>query len=232
MAYYVFLPLALIFSFFFCLQRRKGYNLNNLFLKTISSIGFVFTAILAMIENPNAKIFGLFVIFGGVLGMLGDIFLDLKGIYINYADKYLNSGFMFFLIGHIFYSTTIIVQSKMQWWMCIICVALAIGTSVGNYFISEKALKLDFGKFAKIVSTYVAFMSLTMYLAFAALIMSKFKSVEYILLSIGATLFTLSDAVLSGTYFGKGKDRPIDYFVNHFLYYGGQYLIASSVLFM
>ena len=47
----------------------------------------------------------------------------------------------------------------------------------------------------------------------------------------GATLFTISDAILSNTYFGRGFDGGIWLFLNHFAYYAGQYLIASSVFF-
>jgi len=47
---------------------------------------------------------------------------------------------------------------------------------------------------------------------------------------IGALLFLLSDLVLSGTYFGTGKRRPVDVILNHILYYAGQFLIAGSVL--
>ena len=48
----------------------------------------------------------------------------------------------------------------------------------------------------------------------------------------GAVLFTLSDLVLSGTYFGEGKDRPVDIILNYILYYSGQFLIALSLLFV
>ena len=49
---------------------------------------------------------------------------------------------------------------------------------------------------------------------------------------IGAVLFALSDLVLSGTYFGVGKDRPADLIANYLLYYPAQYLIALSLLFL
>ena len=52
-----------------------------------------------------------------------------------------------------------------------------------------------------------------------------------VLMAIGATLFTISDAILSNTYFGRGFDGSIWLFLNHFTYYAGQYLIASSVFF-
>ena len=48
----------------------------------------------------------------------------------------------------------------------------------------------------------------------------------------GALLFALSDLVLSGTYFGQGKDRPVDIILNYASYYPAQFLIAASLLFL
>ena len=43
-------------------------------------------------------------------------------------------------------------------------------------------------------------------------------------------LFIASDAVLSGIYFGKDKCVKSQILLNHILYYGAQYLIASSLV--
>ncbi|MBE7007859.1 MAG: hypothetical protein E7422_01715, partial [Ruminococcaceae bacterium] len=47
---------------------------------------------------------------------------------------------------------------------------------------------------------------------------------------LGSLLFAASDLILSGTYFGKGKDRPVDIITNYLTYYPAQYLIALSLL--
>ncbi len=57
------------------------------------------------------------------------------------------------------------------------------------------------------------------------------EQVWYIM-SAGGILFLLSDLVLSGTYFGEGKNKPSYVVVNHALYYGAQFCIASSILFL
>ena len=49
---------------------------------------------------------------------------------------------------------------------------------------------------------------------------------------IGAVLFAVSDLVLSGTYFGEGKERPVDFILNYVAYYGGQFLIAFSLYYL
>ena len=102
--------------------------------------------------------------------------------------------------------------------------------SIGNSFVS-KLMKIHFGAYRKIVFTYVIFLSTTMILSIVSFFTLGFHK-NFLLLSIGAVCFTASDAVLSSTFFARGKDGSFYLFINHFLYYAGQYLIAASVLFM
>lgn len=229
MAYYIVLVIGVVFSFYFCLKRRSGSNLENLFLKTASSLCFILTAVIALMLNPDTYIYGGLIIFGGILGLVGDVFLDLKGIYKKDEDVYLNGGFISFLIGHIFYSSAIIYFSGMKWWIAIICAVISIIASAVN-IASAKIMKFEYGKFKTIVFLYCFVLFFTMILSISAMFISHF-SLNYVLLTIGAVLFTLSDLVLSGTYFGEGKNRGFDYFLNHLLYYSGQFLIASSIMF-
>jgi hypothetical protein len=48
----------------------------------------------------------------------------------------------------------------------------------------------------------------------------------------GAVLFAVSDLILSGTYFGRGKERPVDLLLNYLTYYPAQFLIAWSLLYL
>ena len=52
------------------------------------------------------------------------------------------------------------------------------------------------------------------------------------LLFIGGVFFAISDLILSGTYFGVGKERSIDLALNYITYYSAQFLIASALVFM
>lgn len=230
MAYYIVLPFGLVFSLFFCIKRSKGFSVSNLMLKSISSLCYLLTAVFALLSNSSAYIYGSLIIFGGALGLVGDILLDLKGIYKKDESSYLLGGFIFFLVGHLFYSGAIIYTAQLKWWIVLICLAFSILFSIGN-IASAKIMKVHFGAYRTIVGFYVVFLVLTMALAIAAAIVTHFEK-KYVLLAVGAVMFTLSDVVLSGTFFGRGKDKSFHYFINHFLYYAGQYLIASSVLFM
>ena len=52
------------------------------------------------------------------------------------------------------------------------------------------------------------------------------------MLFAAGALFAISDLILSGTYFGIGKTRPVDLITNTVTYYCAQYLIAFSLLFI
>ena len=103
MMYYIVLPFGVVLSLIFCWKRRLGYSVNNLIFKSVSSLCYLLTAVFALISNSQAHTYGSLVIMGGALGLVGDILLDLKGIYKSEEKVYLKGGFIFFLIGHIFY---------------------------------------------------------------------------------------------------------------------------------
>ena len=104
MMYYIVLSVGVLVSLIFCFKRSKGYSVNNLIFKSVSSLCYLLTAVFALITNWQAYTYGSLVIMGGALGLVGDILLDLKGIYKNEEKIYLKGGFIFFLIGHIFSS--------------------------------------------------------------------------------------------------------------------------------
>ena len=132
MAYYIVLSIGLVVSLMFCIKRRKGFSVSNLMFKSVSSLCYLLTAAFALVMNSSANIYGSLIIFGGALGLVGDISLDLKGIYKKDESTYLIGGFIFFLIGHLFYSGAIIYSIKMKWWIVLICLAVSIAFSFAN----------------------------------------------------------------------------------------------------
>ena len=54
----------------------------------------------------------------------------------------------------------------------------------------------------------------------------------YVMLFVGGTLFAISDLILCGTYFGVGKERPVDLISNAVTYYAAQFIIAFSLFFI
>lgn len=230
MFYYIVLAVGVVVSFVFCYQRRLGFSLKNLLFKSISSLCFLLTAVFALIGNSSAYIYGSLIIMGGALGLVGDILLDLKGVYKQDEKTYLKGGFIFFLVGHIFYIGALIYSVKPKWWLILIAAVVSILIGIGTV-LSANLMKVHYGAYRRIVAIYVAFLAMTMLTSILCVFLTDFQK-GYILMAIGSVLFLLSDVVLSNTFFGRGKDKQHHLFINHFLYYAGQYLIASSVLFI
>lgn len=230
MVYYIVLAVGVLVSLIFCYQRRLGYSVKNLLFKSVSSLCYLLTAVFALIENSGAYTYGSLIIMGGALGLVGDILLDLKGIYPAEEKVYLKGGFIFFLVGHIFYTLSIIYSTHMKWYFVVGAVVVSAILGIGTVLMAN-VMKVHYGAYRRIVAVYVGFLSLTTVTAIISAITTGFQK-GYVLLAIGSVLFLLSDAVLSNTFFGRGKDKPHHLFINHFLYYAGQYLIAASVMFV
>ena len=230
MLYYIILAIGVCVSFVFCYQRRLGFSVKNLLFKSVSSLCYLLTAVFALINNPEAYTYGSLIIMGGALGLVGDILLDLKGIYKSEEKVYLKGGFIFFLVGHIFYISAVINSVKLKWYWILICAVVSIFIGVMTV-LSANIMKVHYGAYRRIVAVYCSFLAMTTAVSVVAMFTLHFQK-GYTLMTIGAVLFLLSDAVLSNTFFGRGKDKKHHLFINHFLYYAGQYLIAASVLFV
>jgi len=115
MVYYGALGAGLAVTAVFLFSRSKGASVKNLFLKMVSSLFFILSAVFAVMLRPEASAYGMLLVMGGALGLCGDIALDLKYIYKKDAHPYLISGFLFFLVGHIFYSSAVVMYAKLEW---------------------------------------------------------------------------------------------------------------------
>lgn len=230
MFYYIVLAVGVVVSLIFCYQRRLGFSIKNLLFKSVSSLCYLLTAVFALIHNNGAYTYGSLIIMGGALGLVGDILLDLKGVYKQDEKVYLKGGFIFFLVGHIFYTCAVIYSLRIKWWLVLISVVVSAVIGYATVAMAN-VMKVHYGAYRKIVAVYVAFLAMTTVISIIAVFVSSFQK-GYILMAVGSVLFLLSDAVLSNTFFGRGNDKPIHYFINHFLYYAGQYLIAASVMFV
>ena len=228
MIYIISLVLGIAVAGVFCFKRAKGFSVSILMWKIAASLCFILTGVAALILHPENMPYGALVIFGGVLGMCGDITLDLKGIYTQDKKPFMLSGFIFFLIGHLFYQAGILLTAKLSLVTVLVCAGVCIAFGVIN-ILAEKLMKLHYGEYKWIVLLYSVVLALKVAISVAAMITSAFHK-AYILLSAGGVLFMLSDLILSGTYFGEGKDKPIHYFTNHLAYYASQFVIMASIL--
>lgn len=207
-------------------------RLQGAFSKATASFFFLLTALCAAAANPGHGVYAVLIVFGLALGLSGDIWLDLKWIYKADADKFLNAGFIAFMIGHLFYIGAVFAScGKWTALSVLLPVTASVIVSLGNIIISEKLMKLKFGKFRAIVGAYTFLLFMTFAVSFSAMILNSFAK-QWILMSAGGLLFAFSDAVLSTMYFKEGGNTKANIIINHVSYYAAQFIIASSVLFI
>ena len=100
--YWALLIVGILATAVFLVLRVQRGGIAALYAKAVASLCFIATAIAATNENRLFLDFGSWMTFGLVFGLLGDVWLDLKWIYLQDKDSYLYSGFIFFLLGHDF----------------------------------------------------------------------------------------------------------------------------------
>lgn len=229
MLFYITLIAASIVALVFSIVRAKGASVNNLYFKMISSLCFMLVAAVGTILNPDALVFGVLLIMGGALGFSGDVALDLKYVYIKDEHPHLIAGFLFFLVGHIFYNAAIIDFASMEWWRVLICCAISIVLSFITVQ-SGKLMQIEYGKYKLIALLYGLSLVMTTCTSVMAFIMTRSKAM--IILAVGAVMFLISDLILSTIYFKKDSVKPVPVCLNHIFYYGGQIVIAASVFYL
>ena len=220
----------------FCSKRIKGASPTVAMIKAVTSLLFIATALSAVAFTgfDFTKIrFAAFLVMGLICGMLGDIALDLKYAHRKNSDQYTYAGFISFLAGHIFYDIALIgtFYKKGNPLYIIIPAAICLLVAIVIRF-SEKPLKVDYGKFRAIVVLYSPFLFSLMVFSFSMAMLHGFKNIGLDIIFGGSVLFVISDLILNGTYFGTGKDRPVDVVTNHATYYLAQFAIAFSLCFI
>jgi len=208
----------------FLIKRDEKGSPIALILKTVTSIFFMLTALIALSQNEDAQKYSYFIIAGLLFGLIGDIALDLKFVYPQDDALYTYSGMTSFSLGHVFYLTALIFYFGFNVWALVAAVVIAAAVLCVTKF----AMKFDYGKYIWITAIYSLLLMYFMCQSVYTVITSFSLSTLY--LAIGGVMFALSDAVLSMEYFG-GKNSKALIAVNHITYYLAQYAIALSILY-
>ena len=238
-AVFTFLGIGLLFLAWFCYERVKGVSVKATIIKALTSAYFMIVAVSAFIEARPEKMaqFGLFVIIGLLFGLFGDIWLDLKYVYPDDNDIYTFAGFFTFLFQHVLVIAGLMMnyadwKSGKGIAFAIVPVVLGLAAGALNVLFLEKPMKLNYGKFKAISGGYGGILIANTLLSGSLAIYYGWQNMTLNLLFIGLVFFLISDLILSGTYFGEGKNRPVDVVTNHVTYYVGQFLIALSLLYL
>lgn len=228
--FFTVLAIGIIVTGVFLYFRVKEDRIKAVFTKAAASLCFIATALVAFSLNRDNFEYAILIIFGLVFSMLGDIWLDMKYIYKDQSDMYTFAGFGSFMVAHtLFVPAVLMGYDEYVWWHFIVD-ALTCSIFVLNTIHMEKQGKVNYGKFRTITIIYTVFVMATALLSINGFVASGFTSVKYIVMILGSVLFALSDIVLSYIYFG-GRNNNTYVIINHVLYYAGQFLIASSILF-
>jgi len=223
----ILLSLTSLFALAFIVIRTIKGGLAGLILKVLASFAFVSSAVIGLVitDSMHKLSIGLIIV-GLLLGMIGDILLDLKVIYDN--DKfYLNFGMLSFGLGHICYfsAVTLYALNFINAILLPIFIAVAGGCilTIAIMF-GSKIMKLEFGNFLWQTVGYTFLLTLMVVYALVVCIMGG----NWILF-VGMLVFFLSDVVLSKQYFGGLiASKPL-IAINHALYYAAQILLVAFI---
>ena len=236
MLYSLLLVCGTVLLFLYIWEKIKAYSVKAVLLKSVVSMLFIMVGVYGTwlsASKGNAVLLCPFVVLGLLCGLLGDIWLDLKYVFPEKDAPFTYAGFCVFGVGHILY----ILGMLMTYYpsgkpmTVFVPILLALVLSIGNAVL-EKPMKLSYGKFKPVVIAYGVILFAMVLISGSFALYYGWEKTSLNLIFVGGVFFAISDLILSGTYFGTGKERPIDLALNYITYYAGQFLIASALVFI
>ena len=205
-------------GFIFADWRRK-YKLAAL-LKGLASAAFAAVGLIGWLREPDVTA-GLQVTLGLLCGLLGDVLLALRRVYVKAGVPLFISGTLAFLVGHLLYFAALSWGLGSLWFpigtglVFAVIMLLFIGKRLGT----KKALK-----YASAI--YVSVLSVMLSASVWNLIRNP--GMKAALFMVGALLFAASDFMM----LLKPKKHVLATRVTHLvIYFIGQLLIAYSLFF-
>ena len=228
----ILICLGALALFWFLFEKVKAYSLKAVFLKATASLLFIALGVYAFYKT-SLKVFPVFAVLALVLGLLGDIALDLKYVFKEKDYEFTMAGFIAFAIGHVLYISGMFLEFYTGQNVLYIIIPLALAALMGpGSFLLAKVSKVNYGRFKWIAFIYCMVLFGTTASAFSLWMMTGFANNGLLMLFIGGVLFAVSDLILNLTYFGEGHEKPLDIISNTVTYYAAQYIIALAILFL
>lgn len=218
-----FLSLSMLIKFTY--NPKKIYNF---IFKTITSILFISTALISYIKSPEGDYYYFFFLIVGLFfSLIGDMLLALK---LNHVDGSLNKYFLYGLVSfsltHVMYILAFTHLGSFS--VFDLLVALVIAFVIIKLLNNNK--NLDFKDMFLPVSIYSFVICLMTFESVKLVFLFNLNYGIYLLL-FGTLLFILSDLILCFILFNSHSPKYLSA-INLITYYTGQFLIASTLLFL
>ena len=229
--------LGMLLQGIFIAVEHKGMMTAAAVLKGTAALVFVIIGFIGygyFLKSPEAvntdatagltKTVSFMICLGLFFGMLGDIILALRFVFMTKLHMVFLLGILVFFIGHIFYMIALIPMSENM----LICVPVGAVIAAVIMAVIYKTMEIKpaymiFGLFyieAVVIMTVIA-------VGNRIEVSSAFRT----WFAVGAVLFTISDIIMIFNTFGE-KKRFFPRIMNLSLYYVGQLLIATSLFFV
>lgn len=218
------LPVVGVFTdLWFIKTELSGKMKEAVVFKGLASLFFVLLGLVCYLINPTS--FGLLIFIGLILGMLGDILLNLRNVVEpDRSKKVFALGILAFIAGHFLYIAALIREKS-----SIVLPALLIAFILSVVSIPPLMKRITApSKGLKIFGYVYLAIVITMFACAAVTLIKDGVTAKNMLFAIGAFLFMISDFIMIYYSFGK-KLKPLRV-TNLLLYYIGQLLIAFCIL--
>ncbi len=214
---------GILVDIWFIRTELAGKMAKATLLKGIASAFFVAFGVCCYFWLPSS--FGKLILIGLVLGMIGDILLNLRNQLTGGASmKVFALGILAFLSGHFLYIAALINNGQGIVVWSLICTAIisiiAIPPLMKRITAPSKGLKIFGYVYLVVVIAMFSFALIT-------LVKGGMSDVNLIF-TLGALLFVVSDFIM--IYYSFGKKLPPLRVTNLLSYYVGQLLIALCIL--
>lgn len=218
-AIYIFSAMLIVSLILLIYYKATEKNMPILITKTSTSLFFVLIAVSAIIIT-RASAFSVLMLIGFCLCTLGDVLILNKKNRVRFI-----SSIIAFLSGHLLFISAFITLVGISYIDILITLGLFSVAVIVN-----KKMKFNLGKFVIPVICYTLVISLMVVKAFSLIYLGygNVKAIAFI--TIGATMFFISDVLLCYLVFKKFSH--IGGGINLIFYYIGQMLLASSILYV
>lgn len=190
---------------------------DELWIKSITSIGFVLIALINFIYllkvNKNNLVFAMFMLIGLIFAMFGDILLEIEFVI----------GAILFAVGHIFYFVAYTRLVKFNWKDLIFGVCIFVPATI--LILVAPIFKFETIVLQILCVVYALIISIMVGKSISNFI--KDKTILNIILMIGSILFMFSDLMLLFNVFGSVSVTGILCLAT---YYPAEIILAYSIL--